>query len=108
MSQSLLKRGRRLNVTREQRNAPVPVYAPDESLTVSVQELQPALSIQMTQSREVIGLGEEIEALLEVRNAGSVELKELACLCDAPAVLLLSEQTASESEWQLKRSRHEA
>ncbi|PWN44882.1 hypothetical protein IE81DRAFT_320856 [Ceraceosorus guamensis] len=96
MSQRLHKRGKRLTATREQRVAPLPVYAPDESLAIHVLEAQPALSVQMTQIRDVIGLGEEIEASLQITNTGSVELTELACLCDAPAVLLLAAQLASD------------
>ncbi|CEH13767.1 Protein with predicted involvement in meiosis (GSG1) [Ceraceosorus bombacis] len=96
MSQRLHKRGKRLNATREQRVAPLPVYAPDESLAIHVLEAQPALSVQMTQIRDVIGLGEEVEVSLQITNTGSVELTELACLCDAPAVLLLAAQLASD------------
>lgn len=89
-SQSLKKRGRRLNATREQRLTPT--YAPDQSLLVKVRAPKPSLKIQLKEGPLELFTGEERKATLILQNVGSVSLQDLRVLVEDPSAFQVLDQ----------------
>ncbi|CAO1623963.1 unnamed protein product [Sympodiomycopsis kandeliae] len=89
MEQSIVKHGKRLNATREQRASKTPLYAPDESLAITVTEPQPSLEVLIGNVTVELGLGEEREISISFRNTGKVPLSGLCFLTNLPEAIQL-------------------
>lgn len=73
--ESLVQKGRRLNDTKEQRVSSKPIYAPNNSLTVIVENAKPKLEAILKNEIRRLGLGEEVEAVIMIENKGKVPLR---------------------------------
>jgi hypothetical protein len=86
--ESMQPKGRRLNETKAQRSSLEPQYAPNEDLAILVQVAKPHLQATLKGNITRLGLGEETESTIVVRNAGRVALKNARVIINRPDALL--------------------
>lgn len=88
LRESVVKAGRRLNDTREQRTSSDPVYAPNESIAVIVHESKAILEASFVNASSKLGLGEEVEATINFANVGKASLKNARIHINRPDTLV--------------------
>lgn len=96
--QPLNKRGPRLHATREHRTSRKPMYAEDQSLTISVQSARPMLQVQLVEPPTELGLGEEREVTIRLTNPTEVPLKQVKMLTAEPDTIFLKQNTSDDAQ----------
>lgn len=86
--ESLVQKGKRLNVTKEQRASSKPMYAPNNNLTVIVENAKPKLEADLQTDIRRMGLGEEVEAVIVLKNKGKVPLRNVRVVVNRPDAIL--------------------
>ncbi|CED84527.1 Protein with predicted involvement in meiosis (GSG1) [Phaffia rhodozyma] len=94
--QSLLRKGKRLNVTRAQRLTPT--YSPDVSLTIDITPARPILNINLEELPLVIGEGESVLCMVDITNKGSAELTDLRMMANEETVLRIANIEPKEND----------
>ncbi|ORZ04031.1 hypothetical protein BCR41DRAFT_206462 [Lobosporangium transversale] len=86
----IVKRGKRLNKTKEQMMSMV--YEEDKSLVILVAPEMPLLDVQFHSSPEMLLSGEVCEISLEIKNRGKKGLKNLTVRMSHPTFFCIGEQ----------------
>ncbi len=80
--QPLVKKGQRLNATKEQRAAVV--YGRELSLAVSVHAARPTLTARIVHAPAHMLLGEQARLKVVFKNEGGAPIEDVRALCDQP------------------------
>ncbi|PWN32069.1 uncharacterized protein FA14DRAFT_162337 [Meira miltonrushii] len=88
LREAVVKAGRRLNDTKEQRTSSEPTYAPNESIAVIVHESKAILEATFVNAASQLGLGEEVEATINFANVGKASLKNAQIHINRPDTLV--------------------
>ncbi|MCO5565827.1 hypothetical protein L7F22_019502 [Adiantum nelumboides] len=88
LHEDVVKVGRRLNDTKEQRTASSPIYAPSESIAVVIHESKAILEATFMNAASRLGLGEEVEATINFANVGKASLRKAQLYINRPDTLV--------------------
>lgn len=94
-TESLIKKPKRLNATRDQ--LVTPTYAEDTSLSVIIRSPIPILSISLDELPDNLYAGEARMTSITLTNTGQVALIDLKAICSHPSFILFQQHSSSSS-----------